>query len=310
MARVLVTGGAGFIASHVVDGFIAAGNQVLIVDDLSSGVKSNVSAKASLLELDIRSEKLGPAIKEFQPEIVVHAAAQMSVRRSMDEPVFDVDVNVVGLLNILQSLKGFALPHFVFTSTGGAIYGEQDTFPAKEDHRVSPESVYGLSKKVSELYLDLWARVYGLRFGVVRLANVYGPRQNPHGEAGVVAIFNQVLISGKTPTINGSGEQTRDFVFVGDVAKAILAVAEKRVTGIYNIGTGQETSVNQVYGLTCEALGLKRPAAYAAAKVGEQLRSCIDASLARNKFGWVPSVSVKEGLRQTSEWFRQTASAK
>jgi len=306
MAKVVVTGGAGFIGSHVVDAFLERGDTVTVIDDLSSGRRENVAAAARLHVADIRDAAAREVVRAATPDIVVHAAAQMSVRRSMDEPVFDTQVNVAGLVNILDALRGGTLPHVIFCSTGGAIYGEQERFPADEDHPLQPASVYGLAKRVGELYLDFWARSFGLTFTALRLGNVYGPRQSPHGEAGVVAIFCERMLRGEVPVINGTGEQTRDFVFVGDVVRAVVAAAERRIPGVFNIGTGRETSVNEVHHLLAEALGVPpERKTLVPAKAGEQLRSCISPARAAAVFGWRPELSAAAGLRATATWFRE-----
>jgi UDP-glucose 4-epimerase len=305
MAKVLVTGGAGFIGSHIVDALLAARHEVVVLDDLSSGSKNNVPPSVPLQVLDISTPAAAAFVREFAPDVVVHAAAQMSVRRSMDEPTFDAQVNVVGLVTILSELREKPGRKVVFLSTGGAIYGEQSAFPATEDHPANPESVYGLSKKVGEEYLGFWSRVWGLKVSVLRLANVYGPRQNPHGEAGVVAIFCRGLLNGKALTINGSGEQTRDFVFVGDVARAAEACVSNDRLGVFNIGTGRETSVNQLVAALTGAVGEKGNISNGEAKGGEQQRSCIDPSRAKATLGWQPQVALEEGVRRTVDWFRE-----
>jgi UDP-glucose 4-epimerase len=305
MAHVIVTGGAGFIGSHIVDALLAAGHKVEVIDDLSSGSEQNLPAGVKLHRLDIRSPEARELLARLQPEILVHTAAQISVRISMENPVLDTEINVVGLVNLLHAFQGKKLPHVVFLSTGGAIYGEQDTFPAPESHATRPNSVYGLAKRVSELYLDLWGREHGLTWTALRLSNVYGPRQNPHGEAGVVAIFSQRLLRNEVPMINGEGTQTRDFVYVGDVAAAARIVSDKRISGIFNIGTGRETSVNELYELIRGAVGVPVQARHGEAKPGEQMRSCIDARLATKTFGWKPSVSIEEGIERTVDWFRE-----
>ena len=311
MAKVIVTGGAGFIGSHIVDLLLARGHEVEVIDDLSSGRVANLPAAVKLHQLDIRSVEARRVVEQMKPDGIIHAAAQMSVRMSMEDPTFDTSVNVSGLVNILDALSrsrssAAAAPFFVFLSTGGAIYGEQESFPATEAHRLQPASVYGLSKRVGELYLDFWARELNLPFAALRLGNVYGPRQNPHGEAGVVAIFNQKLLRGETPTINGSGEQTRDFVYVSDVARAVVTAFEKRVSGIFNVGTGKETSVNALYALIGDAVGHRPSPQRVAAKAGEQMRSVIDASAADSALDWRPEVSLERGLESTTAWFRST----
>jgi UDP-glucose 4-epimerase len=222
---------------------------------------------------------------------------------SMKDPRFDAEVNVAGVANLLHAFGGKDFPHFVFLSTGGAIYGEQEVYPASEAHPCRPTSVYGLNKFVGEQYLDFWNREMGLEYSVLRLANVYGPRQNPHGEAGVIAIFNKLLLQEKVPTIFGTGEQTRDFVYVGDVVAAALAAIESKKSGTFNIGTGKETSVNELYREVCLALNKDVPAKYEETRAGEQLRSCIDATKAQSELGWNPQVSISEGIKKTCDWF-------
>jgi len=305
MAKIVVTGGAGFIGSHIVDAFLAEKHQVLVIDNLSSGSRKNLSGAVKLYELDVRSPEARAVLGREKPDAVVHAAAQISVRESMADPLFDVEVNVAGIVNLLCGCRSADKPYFIFLSTGGAIYGEQNAFPAPETHAVRPASIYGLSKRVSEMYLDFWHREFGLNFAALRLSNVYGPRQNPHGEAGVVAIFNQCLLTGRTPVIYGSGEQTRDFVFVADVACAAYLVFSRRIQGTYNIGTGRETSVNELYKLIAASQSSGVAPQYAPAKEGEQMRSSIDAGLAERTFGWKPQVSLEQGLKITAEWFRE-----
>lgn len=305
MAKVLVTGGAGFIGSHIVDALLAAKHEVVVVDDLSSGDKGNIPAFVNLHVLDIRTPEGAACVRQYSPDVVVHTAAQMSVRRSMDDPTFDADVNVVGLVNILSQLRDHPSRKLVFLSTGGAVYGEQEVFPASEEHPARPESVYGLSKWVGEEYVSFWSRVWGLKSSIVRLSNVYGPRQNPHGEAGVVAIFCRGLL-GETPlTINGTGEQTRDYVFVGDVAKAVERCVSNEVTGVFNIGTGRETSLNSLVAALKAAVGTEGKISFGPAKAGEQQRSCITPARAKRTFGWEPLVGLEEGVKLTVDWYKK-----
>jgi UDP-glucose 4-epimerase len=304
MVAIVVTGGAGFIGSHIADAFSAAGSEVQVIDDLSSGLRENLSVDVPLTVTDIRTEAARKFLTATRPEIIIHAAAQMSVTQSMQDPLFDAEVNICGLINLLQAFKPEELPYILFLSTGGALYGEQTVFPATEDHRINPTSAYGLAKRVEELYLDLWSRQWGLRYGVLRLANIYGPRQSPHGEAGVVAIFNNLLLKGEVPTLFGHGKPTRDYVFVADVVNAVQKMCDDRITGTYNIGTGRETAVSEIFNLISKALKVDLLPDYAPLRTGEQERSSIDATLALKTFNWKPTVDLENGLRLTSEWFR------
>jgi UDP-glucose 4-epimerase len=303
MKTAVVTGGAGFIGSHIVDMLIKEGLAVTVFDDLSSGDRANLNPKAELKVLDICSAEAREEINRIRPDVVVHAAAQISVRKSMEDPIFDTHVNVEGLVNLLTPFREGKSPYFMFLCTGGALYGEQEKFPADENHPIRPTSIYGLNKALSEHYLRFWKEQYGLRYLSLRLGNIYGPRQNPHGEAGVVAIFCKALLAGKVPTINGTGDQTRDYVFVGDVVKAFELGMKKEVTGSYNIGTGKETSVNELYNSLIAAMGLNTKAEHGPAKAGEQLRSVIDNGLAKKTFNWAPEHTTQSGLKITADWF-------
>ncbi len=305
--KVLVTGGAGFIGSHVCDQFVNDGHEVIALDNLSSGKKENLHSKVRLAELDIRSPEAAKLILAEKPQVICHLAAQMDVRRSVEDPRFDAEANILGMLNLLEAARQVPLKKFIFSSTGGAIYGEQDEFPAKENHATRPVSPYGVSKASGELYLGYYRAQYKLPYVALRYANVYGPRQNPHGEAGVVAIFSQRLVSGKPCTIFGTGKQSRDFVFGPEVARANFLAAMNDYVGPANIGTGVETDINRLYELLAKAAGSTAPVTHAEGKPGEQLRSCIDNSLARKVLGWEPKVGVEEGLRQTIEFFREKA---
>lgn len=306
MARVLITGGAGFIGSHMAERFLSENHTVCVMDNLSSGSRDNLIEGCSFVECDIRSPDAQAAVKDFKPEVLVHAAAQISVSESMKDPLFDASVNICGLVNLLQADPGRTeKPYVAFISTGGAIYGEQDVFPAPETHTIHPESFYGLAKYVGEQYLELWSKAFGLRYGVLRLSNVYGPRQNPHGEAGVVAIFCTRLLAGEQPRIFGDGEQTRDYIYVGDVVSAAVAMVQRQQVGVFNIGTGTETSVNELLRGLKTALESDIEAAYAPGRPGEQRRSVINAGLAKSTFDWEPAVSLQEGLTRTSQWFRE-----
>jgi UDP-glucose 4-epimerase len=302
--RVLLTGGAGFIGSHVADHLLSWGHEVAIVDDLSSGKLENVPEGARFYEMDIRSG-CDDVFEEFAPEALSHQAAQMDVRRSVAEPDFDAQVNVVGTVRLLQNCVRHGVGKVVFASTGGAVYGEQETFPATEDHPQYPISPYGVSKLAGERYLHYYRVQHGLPYVALRYANVYGPRQDPHGEAGVVAIFSGNLAEGRNSTINGSGEQTRDYVFVDDVARANALALEKDVpSGAYNVGTAIETSVNRLYEILLEASGKEGfPPQHGPAKPGEQMRSSVDPTKATRVLGWQPAVDLNTGLEKTLQFF-------
>ncbi|PYQ57192.1 MAG: UDP-glucose 4-epimerase [Acidobacteria bacterium] len=304
---VCVTGGAGFIGSHVAEAFLAQGRRVLIIDNLSGGRRENVPPGAELHVLDIRSKEAADLVRESGIEILIHHAAQMDVRRSVEDPVFDADVNVLGSLNLAEAARRGGVRQLLFASTGGAIYGEQDYFPADENHPARPVSPYGISKRSFELYLFYYSVTYGLDATCLRYANVYGERQNPHGEAGVVAIFLNRLLAGEAPTINGEGLQTRDYVHVSDVVRANVAAAGRPGYHIYNVGTGVETSVVDLYKEIARSLGSDLQARHGPAKPGEQQRSVVDASLGRRELGLPPPIPLSEGLARTAAWFRERA---
>jgi UDP-glucose 4-epimerase len=302
--RTLVTGGAGFVGSHLVDALLERGHQVLVIDDLSSGRRALLNDAAIFHQLDICDARTAVVIDEFRPELLFHLAAQMDVRKSVADPAFDARVNVMGMAQVLDACARVGLRKVVFTSTGGAIYGEQDRFPAPEDHAIHPASPYGVSKRCGELYLEYFARAANLPSVSLRCANIYGPRQNPHGEAGVVAIFAKKMVAGEAPLINGDGKQTRDFVAVSDVVRAALLSAEKDFTGPVNIGTGVETEINALADELARAAGYTGEMRRGPAMRGEQRRSVVDPSLAARALGWSPSVSLDKGLAATVEWFR------
>jgi UDP-glucose 4-epimerase len=303
--RVLVTGGAGFIGSHVVDALVDAGHHVAIVDDLSTGKRANLNPKATFYQADIRDENaLETIFAQEQPEAVCHQAALANVREAMAQPVRYASVNVLGSLTLLEMCRQHGVQRFVYASTGGAVYGEPQSLPVNEEHPINPLDPYGASKHHVEHYLYLYRHNYGLRYTVLRYANVYGPRQDPYGEAGVVAIFTNKMLAGETPTINGTGEQERDFVYVGDVARANL-LALTGAEGIFNIGTGVGTTVNQVYQGLRAATGYQGPVHYGPAKAGEVYRIYLDVRKAARELGWTPQVTWDEGLRRTVASFRR-----
>jgi UDP-glucose 4-epimerase len=302
---ICITGGAGFIGSHLADAFLARGDRVLIIDNLSGGRRENVPQGAELYVLDIRSKEAAAVVRESGVDVLVHHAAQMDVRRSVEDPVFDADVNVLGSLNLAEACRHGGVRQVLFASTGGAIYGEQDFFPATEDHPARPLSPYGVSKLAYERYLYFYHVTYGLDVACMRYANVYGERQNPHGEAGVVAIFLNRLLAGEAPTINGDGLQTRDYVHVSDVVRANLAVVGKPGFHIYNVGTGVETSVVELYDELARAVGSPLKAKHGPGKPGEQRRSVIDAGRLHRELGVPAPLSLAQGLERTAAWFRE-----
>ena len=303
--KVLVTGGAGFIGSHVVDRLVEEGHQVVVVDNMSSGKRKNVNRAASLYKLDVQSGRLERVFRNERPNVVIHLAAQISVPRSVEDPVFDAQVNVLGTMNVLQQAVRHGARKVVFSSSGGAIYGEQETYPAPESHPTNPLSPYGISKLCGEHYLSYFQRVSGIQVVSLRYANVYGPRQDPEGEAGVVAIFIQKMLNNEQPIINGNGRQTRDFVFVDDVAEANLAAMGQDSHGVYNVGTGAETSVNELFRILAGLMGADSKEVHGPAKPGEQMRSVIDSSKLRLELGWDPKVELAEGLKRTVAYFRE-----
>jgi len=303
--KILVTGGAGFIASHITDALVNEGHQVVVLDDLSSGFEKNINPKAKFVKGNICDKELVEKLfSEEKFDLVNHHAAQMDVRRSVKDPAFDANTNIIGTLNLLQNAVKYKLKKFMFASTGGAVYGEQTYFPADENHPTQPRSPYGISKLAVEKYLYFYNAEYGLNYTILRYANIYGPRQNPFGEAGVVAIFSTKLLKGEQPVINGSGEQTRDYVFVGDVVKANLLTLNDTANDIYNVGTGIETNVNQLFHKLNSIINANKEEKHGPAAPGEQMRSVITSEKLFKKFGWKPSTTLDEGLKLTVDFFR------
>lgn len=308
--HILITGGAGFIGSHLADAFVNRGWKVSIIDDLSTGRRENLNPAASFFEADLRDPQTVSLVDELRPDVVAHQAAQMDVRKSVAEPAFDAETNVVASVRLLQKcVDAGTVKQFLFASTGGAIYGEPVYAPQDEAHPMMPLSPYGCAKLSVEHYMNYFREVRGLATTALRYANVYGPRQSPHGEAGVVAIFASRVLRGEDVIINGSGEQTRDYVNVADVVAANLAVVEHGLTGAFNVGTGVETSVNELYAAMAASLGVDRPAQHGPAKVGEQMRSVLDGSRLRMLAGLREPLGLGEGLGQTMEWFRLQSAA-
>lgn len=302
--KVLVTGGAGFIGSHVVDRLLQEGHDVVVVDNLVTGKRKNVPKAAQFYRLDIENPKLERVFRNERPAVVFHLAAQMNVRRSVEDPMFDAQVNVLGTLNVLEQASKHGARKVIFSSSGGAIYGEQLTFPAPETHVTQPLSPYGISKLCGEHYLFYYQRMSGIQVVSLRYANVYGPRQDPEGEAGVVAIFIQKMLRGEQAVVNGNGRQTRDFVYVEDVVESNLMAMGPDVEGVYNVGTGIETSVNDLFRTVVDLTKVEFREVHGPAKRGEQARSVIDSTKLHRNLGWEPKVELREGLRRTVEYFR------
>ncbi len=299
--KIVVTGGAGFIGSHLVDRCLSAGHAVVVIDDLSRGRRQAVHPAAKLSVLDIRSAQLAELFRVERPDVVIHFAAQPEVRRSVDDPLLDADVNVLGSLNLLQCCRRFEVSRVIYASSGGAAYGDTDRLPTAEDHPLRPASPYGISKVTVEYYLACWPDLRGI---ALRYANVYGPRQNPTGDGGVVAIFSHRLLRGQPVSINGDGRQTRDYVYVDDVVEAgMAALARPESTGVVNIGTGVETSVTELLERLQAVIGTRATAHHGPPRPGEQRRSALDIGHARRLLGWAPRVRLDEGLRRTVEHF-------
>lgn len=306
----LVTGAAGFIGSHVCDRLLAEGHRVVAVDDLSRGRIANLAEARSygkeftFYNLDIRSDGMGAVFEKHRPEVVMHLAAQSGVRPSLEDPRHDADVNVLGTINVLEAAARAGSRRVVFASSGGTIYGEPRRLPVRESavSTSHPQSPYGITKKVAGDYLRFYERFRRLDYAELALANVYGPRQDPHGEAGVIAIFGRRMLAGETPKINGDGNQTRDYVFIDDVANAFVLAAGRGGGRLLNVGTGLETSVNHLFRLLAEITGFAGEPEYGPLPAGDLRRSCLDVSLAQRELGWKPWTQLEEGLRQTVEW--------
>lgn len=312
MKSVLLTGGAGFIGSHVADAYLAAGYAVTVLDNLSTGKRENVPRGAGLIEADVTSPEARRLLASRQFTVLNHHAAQMDVRVSVADPAFDARTNLLGLLNLLEGAREGGVRRVVFASSGGVVYDERSPLPHREEAPKLPVSPYGVSKLASEYYLAAYARLYGLEVVSLRYANVYGPRQNPHGEAGVVAIFSSRIARGEPLVIFGDGEQTRDYVYVADVARANLLASETPAPELasvdaaaFNIGTGVETSVNQLAARLSAAAGQAVPVRHAPARPGELARSALDCSKAARCWEWRPAVSLAEGLERTYRWIRE-----
>lgn len=309
--RILITGGAGFIGSHVADGYIEAGHDVSIVDNFYTGRRENINPAARLYEIDIRAQELEKVFKEEQPEIINHHAAQISVPDSVKDPLFDAEVNVIGFINVLQCSIKYGVKKIIFISSGGAIYGEADEYPTPESYMPKPLSPYAITKLVSENYLEFYRHQYGLDYTVLRYANIYGPRQIPKGEAGVVAIFIENLLAGRPSVVYCFADEPegmeRDYCYVEDVVKANLTVLKNGLTGVFNIGTGTATKTLDLYNAIYNIIDNQNPELgvphKASARDGDIRRSCLKIEKSQRSLGWTPSVSLKEGLEKTVEWY-------
>ncbi len=302
--RILVTGGAGFIGSHVVDAYVGQGHEVIVVDDLSSGKKEYVHPKVRFVQGDICDITTEELFAQERPQVLNHHAAQASVARSVEDPTFDASINIMGVINLLKCCVRYGVEKVIFASTGGALYGEPETLPVSEDHPVTPKSPYGVSKYSGENYVRCYSEIYGISYAILRYANVYGPRQDPHGEAGVVAIFTQAMLEDRPPSIFGDGTQTRDFLYVSDVARANVLALTTRENVTVNIGTGQETSINELYERIAQQTGYARPPQYAPPRPGDVYRIALNPQQALKKLGWTHETSLDQGLRLTVDSFR------
>ncbi len=306
----LVTGGAGFIGSHLVDALIARGDGVAVIDDMSSGKSGYLNPAADLYAVDIRDDSVGNVMKTVGPDVVFHVAAQISVAVSARAPRFDAETNILGSLNVLDAMSAAGASKMVFVSTGGAMYGEPETLPAPETAEARPAAPYSASKLAVENYLPVYKRLRGIEYSIIRPANVYGPRQDPHGEAGVVAIFTRAMLAGEAIRIFGEGTDERDYVFVEDVVDALIRASDGPGTGPYNVGSGRGTSVNDIAAKLARLTGYGEEPLRLPQRPGDLRRISLDASLAKMELGWSPTTSLNDGLRQTVEWFRSEMSVK
>lgn len=304
--KIIITGGAGFIGSHIVDQYIKLGHEVYVIDSLSTGKKENINPQAKFHQADIRDkEKINDIFKKVKPDLLNHHAAQLDVRKSVADPIFDAEINIIGLLNLLEAGKKNNLKKVIFASSGGVIYGEAAVIPTPEDyHPLQPLSPYGIAKLTSEYYLYYYYKAYGIPFIALRYGNVYGPRQDPFGEAGVVAIFARELLKGEQPIINGDGKQTRDYVFVEDVVQANVLSLSSSFVGSLNIGTGRQIDVNSIFNLLVRLTGREASEKHGPAKIGEQRRSALNIQKAKKILKWMPKFNLQQGMEKTVVFFR------
>jgi UDP-glucose 4-epimerase len=302
--KILVTGGAGFIGSNIADAYIEKGHDVVIIDNLYMGNEKNVNPKAKFIKMDICDKSISDIFKNEKFDVVNHHAAQIDVRKSVSDPVFDASVNVLGAVNLLQNAVETGVKKFIFSSSGGTVYGDQQVFPADESHPEYPISQYGVAKLAFEKYLYTYKYLYGIEYIALRYANVYGPRQNPHGEAGVIAIFCNKLLKGEQPVINGDGKQTRDYVFVKDVVQANVLALDYKGSGPFNVGSGVETDVNTIFQILAAKTG-NFEEKHGPAKKGEAMRSVLTAKKIEKEMGWKLTTGIKEGLEITLDWAKK-----
>jgi UDP-glucose 4-epimerase len=305
--KILFTGGAGFIGSNVVDALINLGHEVVVIDNLSSGFQQNLNPDARFHQLSIRDKELSAVFAREKPDILNHHAAQIDVRKSADDPIVDAEDNILGSLNVITNCIQFGVKRIIYASSGGAVYGDVQYLPADENHPINPVSQYGVSKHTVEHYLHLYSGLYGLDYVILRYANVYGPRQNPFGEAGVVAIFATQMLTGKQPTIFGPGDKTRDYVHVSDLIAANILALDRGKNSIFNIGTGVETSDQEIFDTLADVLGYKGLPTYAPVRKGEVYRICLECNKAREELSWSPRLSLKEGIERTADYYRTMA---
>jgi len=303
----LVTGGAGFIGSNLVDRLLALEYRVVVVDNLSTGKLKNLNQAATFHHMDITDPAVADVFQREQPDLVFHMAAQTSVNVSTKDPIKDSEINVLGTLRILEASRHCGIDKFIYSSTGGALYGDPEVNPCSEDHPIAPVSPYGMSKHQGELQLELYRRIHLLRYTVLRYGNVFGPRQDPHGEAGVIAIFSQAMLEGRQPRLFGDGEQTRDFIYVDDVVEANICAISQGEGSAFNVGTGEGVSINSVFALLQEITGYRWPPEHSPARAGDVYQIYLDNTKAAQGLGWSPQATLEEGLLRTVEYFRQTA---
>jgi len=302
--KILVTGGAGFIASHVSDAFLALGHDVIIVDNFASGKRENLPAGAAFHEVDIREDKLKDVFRTEKPEVVVHHAAHIEVARSVREPAYDASINILGSLNLLECCREYGIKKVIYAGTGGALVGEPIYIPVDEAHPIDPLAPYGVSKHTVEHYLFTYKANHGIEYTVLRYPNVYGPRQDPHGEAGVVAIFALQMLAGQTPTIFGDGTKTRDYCYVGDIAEANVLALNSPLSGVYNLGRGIEVSDLEVFEAVRTAVGSKTAPRFAPVRPGEVEHIALDSSKAQRELGWTWKVDFIEGVAKAVDFYR------